>query len=210
MAQFGRPISNVTFVNWTGGFGNIDEITASDADFNYTIDKPVATDIAEHALTASLVDPVAGVGNWLMRVRVAEIDGGVLGDGSGSMLADVGLYQGATLIQALSSVSFTSAWTTNTMDFTASKASVTDFTDLRIRVTWVSGGGGSPASRRGLGVSWAEIEIPSYAAPTAKPMWVNVGGVWKEVLDGWINIGGVWKEIAGMQQNIGGEWKTIY
>lgn len=209
MSQFGRPISDITFVNWTGSYANIDEVSASDSDFNYSQDKPSSSDIAEHAFTASLVDPEAGTGDWIMRYRVAEIDGGILGDGSGSMLANVGLYQGATLIQQDSNVSFSSAWVTETMDFLVNKDNITDFTDLRIRITWVSGGGGSPANRRGLGCSWAEIEIPDYVAPSGIPIKVNILDVWKDGVAMKINILEVWKDVVAIKQNILGVWKDV-
>lgn len=209
MAQLGAPISNVTFVNWTGGFGNIDEASASDADFNYSIDRPATSDIAEHLFTA-LSDPLSGTGTTVLRYRVAEIDGGVLGDGTKSMVANVGLYQGTTLIQQDANVSFTGAWTTNTMDFSANIGSITNFADLRIRITYVSGGTGSPANRRGMGLSWAQLELPDVVAPTGINIKVNIADVWKDGASMKINIGDVWKDVVAVKQNIGDVWKDVF
>lgn len=165
--QLVYPISDVTFINWTGGFGNIDEITASDSDFNYSIDKPAITDIAEH-LFGSVADPMGGAGTYVMSFRIAEIDGGVLGDGSKSMIAAVGLYQGTTLIRGNAGISFTGSWVTNTINFTAEEGSISNWADLRIRITYVSGGTGSPANRRGLGLSWARLETPDAGTPATR------------------------------------------
>lgn len=209
MAQIGAPISDITFTNWTGGFGNIDEASPSDGDFNYTIDKPVAEDIAEHAFTGSLLDPQIGSGTTEMSYRHGCIDGGSLA-GSGSITAKIGLYQGTTLIQEDSTVVMGTSWVTGVMDFSGNIGSITDFSDLRIRITWVTGGGGSPTNRRGMGISWAKIELPDVVEPSGIPIQVNIGDVWKVGVAMKINIGDVWKDVVSVKQNIGDVWKDVY
>lgn len=39
---------------------------------------------------------------------------------------------------------------------------------------------------------------------------VNIGGVWKNIINSRVNIGGVWKNITRMSINIGGIWKSVY
>lgn len=72
-----------------------------------------------------------------------------------SPTATVSLYQGSTLIATDTTRTPTQNWTTFT--FTPSTASVTDWSDLRLRFDIAASGGGQD---RAVGISWAELEAP--------------------------------------------------
>lgn len=190
MAQFARP--NGASVN-TGGFTisdwqKIDESVASDADRAFSTDGAVAE--LEVGLS-SVTDPGVSTGH-VLRFRVAQTDDGVAsGTGSASTLG-VRLLQGTTVIWSDASTPLTGAWATRTVTLSGAEAdAITDYTDLRIEFA-VTGGGGSPANRRGAGVSWAELEVPdasvtvspglqsrplTAAAPTRVDQTVGVGAI---------------------------------
>lgn len=156
MAQFARPDSDVTATNITGGFADIDEATASDADFAYSANNTTAE--LEVGLS-NVTDPAVSIGH-VMRLRYAKTNGGVLDGGGSAAQWNVDLYQGSTLIQSIGTAAGTGAWQLHEFTLPASAAdAITDYSDLRLRFT-TSGGGGSPANRRGMGVSWAELEVP--------------------------------------------------
>jgi len=63
-------------------------------------------------------------------------------------------------------------WADRSLAFTpAFISSITDYTDLRLRFTCTNSGG-SPANRRGMAISWAEIEIPDPSGPSPKRYFV--------------------------------------
>lgn len=163
MAQFGRPSSTVSNDIYTGVgdttnlWENLNESTASDTDYNYSDDNSNGT--FEVALN-SLNDPSSSAGH-IVRYRIAQFDGGVLGNGGGSSSSvETALYQGTTQIATSGAITTTSAWTSGSFTLSGTEAdSITDYTDLRLRFT-ISGGGGSPNNRRGTGLSWAELELP--------------------------------------------------
>ena len=165
MAQFGRPISDITNPsNWTGTFADIDEVTPDDGDYGWSADN--IDDTVEFLLT-SLTDPLVSV-DHTVRFRHARMNGGVI-DGGGTAPTFIAyLYQGTTLIRNLGgTVTPTGTWTTNSLTISTSEAdNITDYSDLRIRFEY-EGGGGSPDNRRGIGISWAELEIPNAANPIA-------------------------------------------
>lgn len=157
MAQFGRPISNITTTNFTGGYAEIDESSASDTDFAYGADNSVAT--LEVALTSTLSDPGSSSGHTF-RYRVAKSDGGVIDGGGNSVDITAHLYQGTTLIASDTTRTTTGTWTQYELTLSGAQAdAITDYTDLRLRFVTTSSGG-PPNDRRGGAVSWAELEIP--------------------------------------------------
>ena len=160
MAQFGRPISDLQNTSITGGFGAIDETSASDADFLYSADN---TDtVYECGLTSTLLDPTTG-SSHTFRYRIAEIDGGVLGDGAGNgtVTVQTSLRQGATVIATDTTRNCTNAWSSHTLTITTGEAdNITDYTNLRLYFNILSPTGGAPGGRRGAGISWGELEVP--------------------------------------------------
>lgn len=156
MAQFARPDGNITQTNFTNGFANIDEVTASDADFAYGANNTVA--VLEVSL-GNVTDPASSSGHTF-RYRVAKTNAGVVDGGGNAVTVTAELYQGTTLIAADTAKTVTGTWTQYALTLTGGQAdSITDYNDLRLRFT-TSASGGSPASRRGGAVSWAELEVP--------------------------------------------------
>lgn len=150
---FLRPDSNVTQTSYTGGFADIDEVTASDADLAYG-----AINSATPLLEVGTSDPASapggdtGVVRWRSAIRNGN---GTIGSGN-SLTGTCGLYQGTTLI---TSDAYTAGnWSTR--EFTFNLSSVTDFNDLRLRFTQTASAGNNNNTRTGLAVSWAEIDIP--------------------------------------------------
>ena len=170
MAQNVYPTSDVTN-NWaSGGFGDIDEgATPSDADFAYTQDNPAVGGSGLFEVhVGDPTDPNTHTGH-VVRWRHVLIDGGVVAGSAGSGCdVTVYLFQGVTEIgnSGLLALDAVLSWTDASFSLTEGEAgNITDYTDLRIR--WdVAGGGGSPANRRGAGVSWAEVEVPDVVAST--------------------------------------------
>lgn len=164
MAQFARPDSNVTQIGFTGGFAEIDEATADDADFAVTPDNTLGQ--LEVGLT-NPTDPAVSTGH-VLRYRLAKADTGVPPSTSGNtQLGTVSLYQGTTLIAADAERTL-GAWTTYSLTLSGAQAdAITDYTDLRIRFDSPASGGGPGGNRRGGAISWAELEVPNAAADTA-------------------------------------------
>ena len=157
MAQFLRPDGTVTATGFTGGFADIDEATASDADFAY------GANGGANVLEVSLSDPAGypGAGTTTVRYRVAKVNGGVLDNAGNAVTGTVELYQGAALISADTGRTLTSTWTA--YSWTPNVSGVTDWNDLRLRFT-DSSNGGAVSGRRAGAISWAELEAPEGAA----------------------------------------------
>lgn len=154
VADFLRPDSNVTQTNFTGGFADIDESSASDTDKAYP-----NTANAACTLEVGLGNP-AGVptgGTTTVRYRLAKIDtttGNVSGTAT-NPTATLHVYQGAVLIASDTARTLTGTWTA--FSFTPDMSSVTDWNDLRFRLTQTT-----TVDNRGCAISWAELETVSY------------------------------------------------
>lgn len=155
MAQFLRPDSNVTQSGFTGGFAEIDEVTASDADAAVS-----GSNKTTETLEVGLSNPSGTPGSGATTVRYRISKTATAGD---TVTAAVSVIQGTTVIA--SDVTRTAPDAYTTYSFTPDLSSVTDWTDLRLRVVKNASGGGGGANRRGLRVSWAEVEAPD--APAA-------------------------------------------
>jgi len=163
MAQFARPTSDVTIpTGFNGTYVSIDETTASDADFVYSNDNTNGT---YETLLGGVVDPVDGVGSYTIRARVSRCDTSVPNSTTGTSASiGVALYQGATLIATARAVSSVAAWINVSYSLTTPEInSITNYSDLRLQFQY-SGGGGSTTNRRGVAISFAEIEIPDFVA----------------------------------------------
>lgn len=170
MAQFLRPDSLVSAGSWTNNHLAIDEATASDADFAYSQDNPNGS-IFEVGLSNPAATP--GAGAVTVRYRHAQVRSGAL-NGTGTATAlDVSVVQGVNVIASDAQQTPSGAWVTRS--WTPDLSGVTDWSDVRLRFV-ATGGGGSPSSRRGVGVSWAEIETPDGAAAITGSMAVTESG----------------------------------
>ena len=93
MAQFGRPISDISAGGWvpsSGGdlYAMLDEVSASDSDYI----QGDSSDTAAEVLLSTVTDPVSSSGH-ILRFRAQSSGGG----GAPERL-DVELYEGTTLI----------------------------------------------------------------------------------------------------------------
>lgn len=158
MAQFLRPDSDVSAGLWTTAplWSSLDEATASDADL-VTSNNNTNPDTFEVGLSNPGGTP--GAGTVTLRVRRSKS-----ATGGHALEERFALYQGATLVQELAQATPDStAWATVSLNVTSA---ITDWTDLRVRVSREGGTGGSGATRRSLLVSWIELEAPNAAANT--------------------------------------------
>jgi hypothetical protein len=159
VSQFLRPDANVTQTSFTNGFAQIDESTASDADFAYGANNTAA--VLEVSLSNPSGTPASGT--CTVRYRIAKTNAGTV-DGGGNGVDVTGeVYQGGSQIATDTARTTSGSWTEYSFTFAAS--AVSDWTDLRLRFTTTTSGG-SPANRRGGAVSWAEIETPDAASNT--------------------------------------------
>lgn len=162
MVQFARPDSDVTN-DGTGSFADIDESSPSDTDYWWGDDS--TTDVLEVGLS-DVTDPTVHTGHTV-RVRLAKVDGGVFpGTGGNALTQTVLLLQGGTTIATIvNAVTAPDAWTTTAVTISEAEAgNITNYADLRIRISQTASGG-SPANRRGGAISWAEFEVPDAAPP---------------------------------------------
>lgn len=159
MAQFIRPDSNITQTSFTGGFADIDETSASDADFAFGANGTLAV------LEVGMSNPggTPDSGTCTVRWRIAKTNSGTVNNTGNSVTITPLVLQGSTEIQSATAETATSTWTTYT--FTFSSSAISDWTDVRLRFTISTTTGGSPSNRRGGAISWAEIEAPDPAPP---------------------------------------------
>ncbi|MEK0336742.1 MAG: hypothetical protein QQN41_04825 [Nitrosopumilus sp.] len=163
MAQFSAPISDITLpASWNGTFADIDESVASDVDFGWSDDN---ADDAYETKFDVFSDPLSDI-NHTVRCRISRSDGGVPNNNSGSAASLlIELIQGTTIIATVRNDANVGLWEDVSYTLTGIEAdSITDYTDLRIRFTY-TGGGGSPANRRGVAVSWTQKEVPDAVTP---------------------------------------------
>jgi hypothetical protein len=153
MAEFLRPDSNVTQTSYTGGFADIDEVTASDTDFAFG-----AINSSTPLLEVGTSNPASSVpaGTVTIRWRSAKRNGsGTIGTGN-NFTGTCALFEGAT---SRASDAYTPG-AFATRSFTVASSSITNFNDLRLRFTQTASGGNNNTTRCGLAVSWAEIQLP--------------------------------------------------
>ncbi len=160
MTQFGRPVADPVTGGWSGGanlFGEIDEVSASEADLIETGNNP-SNDVCEVDLTTSLGDPLSS-STHIVRYRykkhaaagrTIELRVRLLQGGAGGTQIAIWTHSdiGETIVQADNTLSSGEA------------DSITDYTDLSLEFRGNTSGGG--AARKAQ-VSWAVLEIPDAA-----------------------------------------------
>lgn len=152
MAQYGRPdadISNAGTFSPEPLYAELDEITADDTTTEISEKNiGIASDMFEVSLSA-VTDPTVHTAHHL---RVRLWNDGPTGD------FNFHLYQGTTLIASLGDTAPTAAYATYTINLTTGEAgNITDYTDLRCRMTSTAGMGGGTTTY----VTWIEFECPS-------------------------------------------------
>lgn len=151
--QYGRPDSDITQTNWSGGYGTIDEVTYNDSD--YITGSSSANGTAEYGLS-NVTDPVSS-STHVVRFRAWQQNNTKV------RTLNAYLYQGATLVSSYPSTITLVKGTPTAYNWTLSSGeadAITNYTDLRVR--FVSGGDvGTPApNRSSVYVSWSELEVP--------------------------------------------------
>lgn len=159
MAQFARPTADISRGSWTtqsGGTANLwaslDEETADDADFiqsSLTVND--SCEVRLSPVDAALIDRLH-VLNY--RARKNQAAGNTRG-------LTVSLVQGTTIIASQSHADLTALWPTVPLLLTKEQgASITDYTDLRVRFTATGTTGGQANRRRSVQVSWCQLRVP--------------------------------------------------
>lgn len=143
MAQFARPDADLVIGSWTEDddttdalFGEIDEATRDDADFDKSEDLTAAGDTSAFAVSLSdVTDPESSSGHTIRAALRKQ--------GTAQMDATVELRQGytseasqGTLIATLSQSALTTSFTEYTHTLSSAEAdAITDYTDLQLRFT---------------------------------------------------------------------------
>jgi len=171
--QFARPASDFTLGTWTdNGLGTtdiflaIDEVSASDADF--VLNNNNTNDTYETGLSG-ISEPDAGT--VTIRYRYSK-------SAAGGNARDIQLflYEGVTLISSGTlHTGITETWTAGTWDLSGAEvSSITNWGDLRLRVTASGTTGGAGSNRRSVRCSWAELQAPDApAAATRRRVIIN-------------------------------------
>lgn len=166
--QTGTPTGDVSTGSWDdetpGGalYDSIDEASA-DGDTTYIVD--AATNTTAEVSFSSLTDPGVDTGHEI-HIWIRSIGS------KGPEKLDVALYQSTTLIEEFANQSNNSAtYAEKTLALSeANVANITDYSDLRIRMT-----GDSIGSGEEMRVTKAELQIPDVASALTVDI-VNSGG----------------------------------
>lgn len=196
MAQFGRPISDVSIANEISNstglpdfYTSIDEIVSDDDTTRLESSANHGTD-SEFGLS-SLIDPTVNTGH-ILRVRAYSDDGSL----------NVYLKQGTTIIHQTLGITL-GAWTTYEFNLLeAEAANITDYSDLRFAFDIPFQG------NRGaeLFISQAELEIPDANAGLVKL--IKVGNAWKNIDNIQVITGGSWKNYQDLKIKTNNNWKN--
>jgi hypothetical protein len=159
MAQILRPDSDAVLTeigSSSPAYTSLDESSPSDADYAWSNDNTIAR------LEVGIQNPsgTPASGTITIRYRIARTNDGVV-DGAGSASTVIArLIEGTSVLSSDAQRTATGTWTQ--YSWNVSTSVVTDWTNLRVRFD-ITGGGGNPSSRRGMGVSWTEVEVPDAA-----------------------------------------------
>lgn len=157
MVQFARPDADEVLGTWTDDgsgttdiFQAIDEIVRSDTDFIITANNPV--NVIYRAQLSDVTDPEVDTGHIARYAYGKDA-------GARTCAVLVALMQGAsTVIHEETHNDVGTGFTAGTFTLNPTETdNITDYTDLRVRITGNVTGGGSPAQAQ---VSWFELEVP--------------------------------------------------
>lgn len=169
MTQFARPDSDVTTNSWTASdagslFAAIDEVTPDDGVF--ILNGNNSNDACEVGLS-DVLDPQVGDGLAVAYRYSKNAAGG------NARNITVELVQGTTVISGQTQTGITEVWTDGAWSLTpAEVGNITDYTDLRIRVTASGTTGGATGNRRSVRLSWAVLTLPDPPTPPVAAAWV--------------------------------------
>lgn len=148
--QFARPDSDVTVGPFTptplwqqlDDNDNADTVSAASSTASQTFEVG----------TSNVTDPLASTGH-VLRASLKKV-------GSNAQNVTVTLVQGTTTVAAMQVNGVTTSFVTYSYSLTATEAdSITDYTDLRIRVNKNAG------AKNQLVVGWVELEVPDAGPP---------------------------------------------
>lgn len=154
MSQFIRPDANITQTLYTNGYAEIDEVSASTADFAYAAVND-ATPVLEVSLSNPAQDPGGSIAivSWM----AAKRNGNGNINGGNSFNATCALIDGTT--EVASDTYTPGDWATRT--FTFDPTSLVNCDNLRLRFTQTASGGNNANQHSGLAVAWAQVELPN-------------------------------------------------
>lgn len=163
MAQFGRPISDISIGPWTDnglGVTNLWSVLDDNNDVDYIED--LGGNGTYECTITSLIDPISSV-DHIMRSRIQ-------GTGSGGPeRCACELWQGTDfLIATTGNKTSRGSWTTFNYTLSAAEAdSIIDYTSLRFKVISSNLGGAEI-----MWHAWSEIEIPDAAAEATRRIFI--------------------------------------
>jgi len=160
--QFARPASDVSTGSYTTTplWDKLDEATADDdTSVIDSANNPAESDgTGFEVALGSIPDPQSSTGHTV-RMR------GRRNGGARTITLNWRLYQGSTAIIAAKSLTMTDSFQTSSYTLTSGEAdSITDYSDLRVRVWGTTSGGGAGSKLR---VTWIELETPD-APPSTR------------------------------------------
>lgn len=178
MTQWALADSDISKTNWVEGAGDTDADAFDELDEGFGAGRGSGAgpdDITTYWRSTSMAtagetrtiecgltnvtDPALSTGH-VVRGRICKSAGGGLG-----VEGIIYLYQGTTLIATSATEVLTATWVTVTINLSGAEAdSITDYSDLRIRLICTAIGSG--ASRTGR-ISAKEFECPDVAAGVA-------------------------------------------
>ncbi len=183
MAQLARPSADVTTTGWltqggasTSLFASIDEVDHDEADFitQQNGSNNNTCEIRLSSVTAALIDRAHVVS---YRYRKHQALGNVRN-------LQVHLVQNTTIIASGTlHTDITVAWTPGAFILTpAQGATITDYTNLRLRFV-PSGATNGTTARRQVQVAWAQLRVPDW-----QPTWDNDWGAAEETGAGFVRL----------------------
>ena len=162
--QYGRPVSTEAAGNWTeSGAATlheaVDEVVPND-DMDYISSSSITT--ARFGVSP-LTDPLSSSGH-VLRIRLTS-SGGLFPE-----LCDFRLYQGTTVVAAITGMSSRNNYRAFTYTLSAAEAdAITDYTDLwfEVEATYLF-------FYEEMRVTWMELEVPSTVPVLSAPTVTNV------------------------------------
>lgn len=160
MTQYARPDGDITTTGIGGGsYASINESSANDADFIYGNEN---TSVTYECSLSNITDPSVNTAHTFS-YRVVKLNNTTPDGEFNACYVTASLYQGSTLICADTQKKLDGTWTTYSKTLSTAEAdTITDYTDLRLRFVSPASGG-SPSTRRAMGLSWAEFQTPDAA-----------------------------------------------
>lgn len=155
MAQFARPASDITREGWFPSiepnlWDELDETTPDD-DFTEISYVAIGDSSTFEIKLSAVADPLSSTGH-ILRIRRRD------NSGVSNLFSAALLLQGTTTIKNLGVFGTgNDLWATETFTLSAGEAdSITDYSDLRVRVTY-----GNDLDDGTAIVTWAEFEVPN-------------------------------------------------